>query len=425
MKYKIELYIASAWVDVSEYIVSLDGVPLTKINNDYTFSAEGFGLDVVNTIPYDIQNAKDVKVSKFDGSSWVAIFLGFSDGVNADVQNDTFRVKVLNIIFRLKKFTVDYDTLHSDLVNNNASGSNDYVASDNKGYPNLRIVYLIKRMFTIALAGYQTAFDFVVPGLILKDKTIKNPNLSDYGTFDFYFNEIRIDENMLYAVNQNVATNHGRVDGDPDLIRSKITFWDFLQQVFSDFSVFLSVSNGNLHAERIVGENYENPYQIADEYIFHKEERVNKADDERYFILREMNCDRGAYTTDNLDDIDTVLVEGYFHVGSQIPFLKNLAYLLQVKNTDSDVYGIYSVSGTGDNASYKTNQVLAEDLDGGGRKIKFRAINSKTKNKHLFEIVTSPSLQPQVVSSYRLAFEKILDLQNNEITIKSGGYYDV
>lgn len=82
--------------------------------------------------------------------------------------------------------------------------------------------WIVQCMFQIIGASLDTS---LVDDIILHKFTIGSE-------YEWHWDEIYLDENMLFCLNQNVAINPSETDDGPDYIDSQITFLEFIRDLF-------------------------------------------------------------------------------------------------------------------------------------------------------------------------------------------------
>lgn len=215
--------------DYSDYVVGIDPVPMIDRNRDFEPIVSEFNMTVTRALSA-LAKGQDVVIYKQSN----IIFTGYIDSIRTNYADDTYEVRILSHLALLQNYYVDYTTLHSDLVGN-ASSIEEYcpAAADFEGYESVQCLYLIKRMF--AIAGLEI-FWTEIENTVLFNFT-KSGKLEDYKAED-----IRIDEFVLYAINQSRVYKY---DDDPANTyehepSQKITFFDFLKIFCSVTGLFLA-----------------------------------------------------------------------------------------------------------------------------------------------------------------------------------------
>jgi len=214
-------------IAVDDHIVSCGRIPHLKRDRIFQPLAGAFNMSLDSTQD-TVEIEKDQRVLvKEDGiirfSGYIKEFDESFDGLTLDLQID-------NSLMKLKEFKLDYDTLHTRLDINNTD--NQYKASDNSGNPNVAILWLMQNMFIKA-------------GLALDVSNVEDLVYLDsvpYG--EILYSDLVLDENMLYSLNQGVASNYLLIDSEPDAEgtnydESKIDCLNFVQRTCIGFPFFL------------------------------------------------------------------------------------------------------------------------------------------------------------------------------------------
>jgi hypothetical protein len=166
----------------------------------------------------------------YDGS---VRFIGIIKNTTYDWDSRSYYCEVESHLAKLQNYVVEYDTLFTAI----ATGTGDqYTASDSQGYPFVQIIFLMKKLFTVA-------------GMLLDTSEIDNTvwASSTYWTpiypYDIYYHKLRMDLNMLWCLNQPYSTQHDNIDSvtlTENYSDNKLNFFDLLSELCSLFGFSIS-----------------------------------------------------------------------------------------------------------------------------------------------------------------------------------------
>ncbi|RMD51752.1 hypothetical protein D6827_01525, partial [Candidatus Parcubacteria bacterium] len=213
--------------------------------------------------------------------------------ITRNYEQSTYKLTVNSSLMLLERYKVDYNTLHSTLVS--GASLNEYNSNDNEGYPNVQILYLMKKMFSIA-------------GLSLDTSNVDSRIVESGGVYGtIYENDLVLDENMLYALNQDYAMNYRVVEGQPSYAEDsyeekKITFMDFFKRfcIGRGYYVHPGTSSGSFVLEYARTYSSSNNYSISDSRKYDYKVVQNSyygSTDNYYEIKADSDAVGGAVTT--------------------------------------------------------------------------------------------------------------------------------
>lgn len=210
-----------SWRNVSDYIVSSGNIPFISKNQNSSLTAKGFSFDISESFGVsDIEAASMVRIQY----NSVDKFVGKITKTKKNYKNHTYKLDVSDYLINLKDHYITYANLHTGIT-----ATPTYEASDSLTAPNVNVIELVKLMFEEADLDLDIATNGVLAQTVVNAKTVLGAN--DGGvpqSEDFTFADIRVDENMLYAINQSFATDHTVVS--PDFY---LTYFDFVSWVCS------------------------------------------------------------------------------------------------------------------------------------------------------------------------------------------------
>lgn len=176
-------------------------------------------FDTAINVNTDITPEKgDPIIIKEDG---VIRFSGYIDRINKLESQEFYGLEIVSALMKLKAVTIDYDTLHTLLIT--GATQNEYKATDNQGFPNVAMIWLFKKIFEEA-------------GLVLDTTEVEDLIVESGATFGTVREKnLVLDENALFAANQNSALNHILIDaqigqGETEFESSKINGLQLFQR---------------------------------------------------------------------------------------------------------------------------------------------------------------------------------------------------
>jgi len=202
--------------DVADYVISCGKIPHIKRNRMHEPLAGTFDFEVTDKASPIKGQGIVVKVENINR------FYGFISRVDYNYEKKAYKVEVTSKLLLLKRFRIDYTTLQTAI--SSGASSNQYRAIDNQGYPNVALLWLLKKMFIIA-------------GLVLDTSNVDSELKESGGIYGtIYYSDIVMDVNMLYALNQTDAVNRLVIDcqpiyGDNTFEDKKVTFFEFFQRI--------------------------------------------------------------------------------------------------------------------------------------------------------------------------------------------------
>ncbi len=217
MALTFEVYDGADWQDLSDYVLSSAKIPYILRNRDYETVAPVVSLTISQAT--SLLN-KGNKVRIKSGATF--IFSGHILTIKDDAARRVWRIGISSALYKLRDYNCNYGTLHAD-ISTTGSDYEDYApaAGDSEGFPNVRVLFLLKRMFVIA-------------GLTLDVSAMEGnvyfSEIFQAVSYNILYKDIKIDEQALYAINQSLVGRYAPSQLSPDK-SSEISFLDFLQKV--------------------------------------------------------------------------------------------------------------------------------------------------------------------------------------------------
>jgi hypothetical protein len=255
--------------DISDYITGSADVPLYHWNRDISPVLPTFNIEV----------SKNVGVV-FNRGDWIEVYI---DGalrsfkiktIVNDVDAHKYKIELISALEILKTKKLDRSSASTLIsVLENTTDPVKYKYQDNyydgsREYTNVQVMYLLELMFTTS------GFEFV--------NSCGTRAVGTWNGDTYTYNEIAIDYNMMWCINQGVACRGTIIDGSADYEGSKITYWDFITKTFSLLGIVLKQLDLTRYAL------YSN---------FHLS-NISINDSNRYSMKQEQKDNKGSFAVD-------------------------------------------------------------------------------------------------------------------------------
>lgn len=220
---------------LDDFIIDCDSIPIWQTNRDYKPIIPEFTMKVSSLID-DTLIDEDEPIDVYYNNDTYPIFSGYVTRKQYNTESRAWEVSVTHNLGKLREYYITYANLHSVL--STGATAQQYLGTDNQGYPSTQLSWVLKKMFGVA-------------GLTLDTQDVDDVFLeqivADGAPRDIYFKHLRLDENMLYAINQPVASLYSTYDLYPDYVQNRITFWDFVSticQLISNYYAYDDFTDG-------------------------------------------------------------------------------------------------------------------------------------------------------------------------------------
>ncbi|EFK95512.1 hypothetical protein LDC_2478 [sediment metagenome] len=207
--------VKSDTIDITDYVLDCSKVPAIERNRDFTPVISEIDMRIsakVSSLYVGV--GREITIASESSQSY-PFYIGYISESIYDYESRTYQLQIVSKLSDLKKYTVSYADLHS-LISAGAT-QQQYRNPDNGGYPSVQLIWIIEKMFE------QVSIELGLP-----------TSLGEIDRFIFggverviQLQHLRVDENMLYAIDQYVATNHVNIDADSEKLLIVPTFWDF------------------------------------------------------------------------------------------------------------------------------------------------------------------------------------------------------
>lgn len=322
MSVSVEQYYLGSWVDISDYVTGMSEIPFLSRNRDWTIRADSLNITVAGSLIVDRTGWTNFQRGDYFRvyNNANLIFYGFVNSSEFNYESHTFDVEIFDNIVALQNKRIEYNVLHSEL-SSGSPASYEYTASDYYGYPDVGFLYLMQKMFDIC-------------NLTLDVSDIQNEiAFSDNINFkDYAYKEIFLDENMLYCINQSVATYYTTIDDTiNEYNENKITFFELVNELCTSFKLMIQLVDVGSYKLAFSTVNY----TISDDDSWQYTENLIKAektlDDIGVGISSALRAD---YQSTDI----TQLTPSSWGGGEKISYYSNLVLLV----ADPDILHAYA-----------------------------------------------------------------------------------
>jgi len=232
MAYKITI----DGTDASSFINSSNEIPLNDRNRDYTMLIPQFTIQVSTSLSITPAVGDEVKFYE-DSADTTPVFIGFISDFTEDVWTKEYDITVRHIIGLLDEYPVNYNTVHSLLTG--GSAATEYNPNDDLNsvdYPTVNVLFLLKQIFTL------TGYTLDISDLQTESaNTLIETDTQEGVSKAIYIKHLVMDENMIYAINQDSAAFHTVFDKDSDYRLKMITLF----QLFSELCSIITPSGSS------------------------------------------------------------------------------------------------------------------------------------------------------------------------------------
>ncbi|MBU1095842.1 MAG: hypothetical protein KKB34_05110 [Bacteroidetes bacterium] len=350
---------STVWWDVSDFVIASGPVDFIKRNLNYELVAPSVEVTVsaaYNQTSLDEWGSLIELNSRLNSATHLrflendsVFFLGVIKNKVPDEDALTFKYNVFDNFIIMKDFYVDYETLMSTLQ---TGSSFQYTSSDNEGYPNARVTWVIECMLKVAGFPSVAFVNFGTQDIV--KETFDNVSWTERS---YSRSNVLIDVNMLFAINQEYAMNHTRISANNisgyNSEGMKISFWDFINAFCSDFRVTKRYAKNQygINSYIFTYEALEGANSVTDpDLVFYKKTvSVEKRKPNVNIEIKAGIAGTGAasrllYSTTPADALSS-LYRDYKKGSEDIQHYNNLVWL--VENTTGSSLDVYSYPFTG------------------------------------------------------------------------------
>lgn len=243
MSLAIEIYKSGTWYDISDYITKSGLVPYIGRNRDWSLKTETVSSTISVTCPYTLLRDDPIRYS-YGGTIF---FAGFIQDAKYSYSSRETDITIANDLAKLSGYLVQYDDLHTPLAA--GSGIWQYIASDAYLVPEVYLMWLLQKMFTVAGLTLDTSG--------VEGTTAFTATWSDASTKDILYKDLYVDEGQLYCINQQVGISHTILDSDTQNYKeNKISFLDLFQEICALFGFNVYITGLSTYALGFSTSNY-------------------------------------------------------------------------------------------------------------------------------------------------------------------------
>lgn len=321
-------------VDMSNYWIGGTNIPFSNRNKDYSVILTELTLIFSwNTPIGSLQEGYEVTFQEYNSA--YPFWIGYITRTPVKNDSQTYEVIAQNVLNKLNNTLVTYDSLHPYLIDSDLKkyNPNGY----NTGYATVQVVHLLETLSQYlppsiqidcsALEG-ETPFNFI-------------ETIGWVGDHNIYTRDLYFAEDMIWCINNNVATKHDNIETNPDYSVNVFTLFELFQQIMSSLGLVYYYSRSGA-AKRImitIGDNAIPSF--SNNLIYHKMTDNYEAEENGYSYKIYFNDDYTKYKSNDLNELEeiesTVDDEGKV----SIPTIKNLVYTYQKPSgDDGEVLGI-------------------------------------------------------------------------------------
>jgi len=234
MSYKITI----DGTDASSFLDQSDEIPINERNRDHTLVISTFEIDVSTSLSITPSLGDEVKIYQ-NTVTTTPSFIGYIAYIEEDEYTQMYTITVKHIIGLLEEYPVCWETINGLI--SSGSAVTEYNPNDDYGgedFPTVNVLYLMKQLFS--LTGYT---------LDISDlQTVSASTLVDTddqsGSVSIYIKHLVMDENMIYAINQDVAAIYTVYDKDAEYRRNRITCFQLFSELCTAITPNLSAWTG-------------------------------------------------------------------------------------------------------------------------------------------------------------------------------------
>jgi hypothetical protein len=263
---KVEHYYNSAWNDISDYVVGgVDKIPRSMTNEDFTLKGDYVTINIAETfkddltLPYhSVTNYTFAQGDRIRCSiGTTVIYAGVIDISNFNYRDMSYTVKIRPNILLLDNYMLGHDQLASD----NVTTLHDLLADTTNWYEySLEVHNGISIWDVGVLWALQCVFQlagFTLDVSVVKDIVLwHEPANGGNWDIDITYQDIMLDEGMMWCINQSVATSWGSIETPIyRLTSSKITCYQFVSEVLSALGLIV-IYNGSEGFKLVLQSSY-------------------------------------------------------------------------------------------------------------------------------------------------------------------------
>lgn len=285
---KIKYINDATYYDVDDYVIGTLHVPFVTRDMTYALDTEGGTIELsgaYNFEGYSLDDIESVKIS--EGSNY---FHGVKVSTADNKMSTSYSVTFFKNIHLLKTKKINRDSLEAIITN--TSDTRLYNPDDVNGWRAVSFMWFIKNLFEDV--GLQDPTLTLAPKIAVKSKTAYT---------NILFSELKIDLDIMYCVNQQVAVRSDSTISDMYDKNKEITYFELIDMFCKLFGVVLRNDANGYYLD--IKDEYR--YTISDDYLID----YNKNYYEKELFTKEINFgfqfkdDVYAYTSNSESSLNT------------------------------------------------------------------------------------------------------------------------
>jgi hypothetical protein len=241
----VKNYYGGSWIDISDYIVDIDGIPYTSHNRDFSIRIDSVNIKVAASILdirgdiFEFQPYDDFEF--YDGLTF--IFSGYVKHSKYNTQTYTFDIQIDSDLGRLGfiNSVIQYANLHA-LFTTGTNTIDQYRPMSFYNGATVGLLWGIKQMFTAA----GLALDTSVIDNVVAFHANTQAGWPGFFNKDYLWKQLFFGENELYCISQG-STAFRTILDDPlkKYNGSKIFYFDFISEICSQLGLALRATAKN------------------------------------------------------------------------------------------------------------------------------------------------------------------------------------
>ncbi len=382
-----EYEILNAVTDLNDYFVDFDTLDTTIVGEAASGVGSSFTIDAGN------DEVDDSGHGLSDGTPIVFTGSGSNDEIDKNVVY--FIDNIAGNSFKLygDQALTDGPLNLIDTTTTNMTYhtfTDQFEPYDNQTFSNMTVLHLIKALFIASGLDALAGADLEGSGAIASTTIVSSKSVFETGTSDtpanrsFNFGQIRIDKNMVYALNQDYAINSTKITSNDiegyDTESKKITFWELLDNICSLFYFNIYYDDGF----QIVRNTAEGTYSVSNDTSWDYDKTTiparlqdsrwqikgNNEDPTNIGIITELRAKYNTITASELVDAqsppkDLVLYTEGGASEKPLKWIKSLMFLCEGQWAGAGTTDVYETLGDGEPSGGSHNFFRPADGTGG------------------------------------------------------------
>jgi len=319
-------------VDYSNWLIRDTMVPVVNRNRDFTPIASELILSL-SELTNHVSEGDDVTVQEYNSS--YPFYWGTVSRVKRIHDTRAYDVTVQHKINKLQKNFVTHNDLHAYFVDTNDLKKYNPIGIGT-GYATVQLIHLLSCL------GEASGFIFETSGLDVKNENnfIEEITWSS-ANHKIYINDLYVSEDMLWCVNNNVATKKGNIELKSDYKSNVLNTFDLFQEICSNLGLAVYLSQTGSPKRIMLFRATEAVYSPSEDLTFSKVTTKREPTPGGYSYKVNFNDEISTYKSDTEHDLEEIEDVSIDEGKATLTTIKNLAYLYQKPNSDDgDTLGI-------------------------------------------------------------------------------------